>query len=234
MTGKIKHIMQQRVSKIKAIRNPPGFTLIELLVVIATIAIVIAILFPAFGRIRDSALRIKCLSNLKQIGVGLRMYMDTENDSILPTAPSYFGWLDKDEYDRAFRVLEPYLDAAPPVITTSLVTTGPPWSCPSENAYSSVIGYGYDYQAGMFMNNWRTGRVDSGLARIYTLIYESGHNRYVDHVFRDLSSCAHESIAPVGFEGENALFFDGHADWAMITTGNLPRDPRECQPRQLR
>ncbi len=51
-----------------------GFTLIELLVVIAIIAILAAILFPVFARAREKARQTSCLSNLKQISLGLLMY----------------------------------------------------------------------------------------------------------------------------------------------------------------
>jgi len=51
-----------------------AFTLIELLVVIAIIAILAAILFPAFARARENARRASCQSNLKQIALGIKQY----------------------------------------------------------------------------------------------------------------------------------------------------------------
>ena len=55
-------------------RRINGFTLIELLVVVAIISILAAILFPVFARARENARRSSCMSNMKQIGLGIMMY----------------------------------------------------------------------------------------------------------------------------------------------------------------
>src|SRR5262245_17847067 len=85
-----------------------GFTLIELLVVIAIIAILAAILFPVFAQAREKARAISCLSNQKQIGLGLAMYVQ-DFDECFPMA-DYFtdrgAWQDQHEWPD---VVYPYI-----------------------------------------------------------------------------------------------------------------------------
>src|SRR4051812_37446660 len=60
-----------------------GFTLIELLVVIAIIAILAAILFPVFAKVREKARQTTCSSNMKQLGLALTQYVQ-DNDETFP------------------------------------------------------------------------------------------------------------------------------------------------------
>ncbi len=72
-------------------KSDRGFTLVELLVVMAALGILAGLLFPVLGAAKDKARRTDCLSNLRQINAGLRMYSDDSSD-VSPTTKTNWGW----------------------------------------------------------------------------------------------------------------------------------------------
>jgi len=112
-----------------------GFTLIELLVVIAIIAILAAMLFPVFARARESARKMQCLSNVKNIAMAIQLYL-TDYDRLLPGEhdPAVIaifadrGCGDFYSNNLALRA-NPYL--RPPVILDEYTKNRDIWKCPS-------------------------------------------------------------------------------------------------------
>ena len=136
-------------SNVKPERARNGFTLIELLVVIAIIAILAAILFPVFARARGNARRASCMSNEKQIALGMMQYTQDYDEKL----PLYSNVPAINVYWPA--VIQPY------VKSTQLFT------CPESpnriytGSSAGVAGYGYNpyLWAGIVNGVWTPWRL---------------------------------------------------------------------------
>jgi prepilin-type N-terminal cleavage/methylation domain-containing protein/prepilin-type processing-associated H-X9-DG protein len=127
-------------------RRRSGFTLIELLVVIAIIGILAAMLFPVFARARESARKIQCLSNVKNIALAFQMYL-TDYDAFPPSEHSsqVQSWFNSHDGNGGecctcccyADFQNPYLKA--PVVLDEYIKNRDVWDCPSSRFHSSFI-----------------------------------------------------------------------------------------------
>jgi len=109
-----------------------AFTLIELLVVIAIIAILAAILFPVFAQAKAAAKKTSCLSNAKQLGLGVLMYMGDSDDVFIPVkncdqeGGAACGWWPADYNNRDWPyTVQPYLKTTTRAARSSTVRQSP-------------------------------------------------------------------------------------------------------------
>ena len=97
-------------------RNKPGFTLIELLIVISIIAVLMALLLPAVQSAREAARRMRCVNNLKQLGLGLLNYESTHGalppQQVLRFSPNGASVAWKSTWGVTSRIV-PYLEQGP-------------------------------------------------------------------------------------------------------------------------
>lgn len=133
-----------------------AFTLIELLVVIAIIAILAAILFPVFAQAKEAAKKSQSLSNVRQIGTGMHLYMG-DNDDVTPS--TYI--IDTKSVD-IYQTFQPYLKnmdvffspvhdvrmASP--VNCNNADTVPGAYVPTGRNADRCLGYGYNWGFGIW------------------------------------------------------------------------------------
>jgi len=150
-----------------------GFTLIELLVVIAIIAILAAILFPVFAQAREKARQAGCLSNTRQIGTAVSMYVQDYDETFpfsddfgnppfkikgSPIQGGYRYWGDE---------IFPYVKnsgASGLAAGQGTGDYGPVQRCPSASNW--YTGYGYNINLGYYPSGQLDGKVSTDPTRV--------------------------------------------------------------------
>lgn len=205
-----------------------GFTLIELLVIIAIISLLAAILFPVFGRARENARRISCLSNLKQIGIGMLQYLQDYDE----VYPMHFNGP-----ERWPQMMHPY------------VKSMQVYQCPSRPGFTYTGNYATAGQIAYGMNYWLNSYYYPSMAekgiKVATVQRTSEtvwiaeingvplgsdpalvneyqcYPSYFGRIYNPASTTYGFDAAPEAkgrlatrhFEGVNVVWADGHAKW---------------------
>ena len=211
-----------------------GFTLIELLVVIAIIAILAAILFPVFARARAKARQTQCLSNLKQLSLGMIAYA-TDYDQLLPmwmdlacniyatppgTKPTDADApaTDPPEYTSWDTALEPYLKNQQILI------------CPDNplGQADNIRGYAQP----VYVSGAGTEQMPSATDTV--LLTEKGAyvvGAWSDAAMENFYQMGSGQIYPDDMNkmphvgGKNFAFVDGHVKWFGASAGPFDSDP---------
>ena len=203
-----------------------GFTLIELLVVIAIISILASMLFPAFSRAREQARKTVCISNLRQIGLGIMQYTQ-DYDEMYPVGyPFWFAALTtppapltalpgKDEY--LIETVNPYLKSYQI------------WDCPSwKGRYNGNDLYrgNYSYVFSDANNVIGNGMIaPKALAALGTpseslmLFCGTSPEQTDPSMLNAHSGIKDEQWVTGSLGGTSLLYADGHAKYRVLTKG---------------
>ncbi|BCM93760.1 hypothetical protein IAD21_05651 [Abditibacteriota bacterium] len=217
-----------------------AFTLIELLVVIAIIAILAAILFPVFSRARENARRASCQSNLKQMALSLKQYIQ-DYDERYPNlstgagAPGPYGWVDTMQpYIKSMQIVQCPSDTTEPgtgagaagytdyYINAALGNTG--------TATSPVYNVGGISEAAIENSSLTILLADGSGASAYSTARYRGNGYTVEGA----TAVTAPGYGPVGgglvtsgsiyqkhLEGFNLAFVDGHVKWSKTDAGSV-------------
>lgn len=201
-----------------------GFTLIELLVVIAIISILASMLFPAFSTARESARRSVCVSNQKQIGLGIMMYTQDYDEAYPSGFPFFFT---EEKVTELGFTKDAYLsNVVNPYIKSEQI-----WSCPSwKGRYSALYVGNYSFITSDVNNVIGVPSLRNAISLAgvqeptkYPLTFcgiapqQSAPDKSSMNAHTALDDAKWDTGAILG--GESILFADGHAKYIPMNRG---------------
>jgi prepilin-type N-terminal cleavage/methylation domain-containing protein/prepilin-type processing-associated H-X9-DG protein len=196
-----------------------GFTLIELLVVIAIIAILAAILFPVFGRARENARRSSCQSNLKQIGLGVKQYVQDYDEKFpLQGVNAQVGWaIAIQPYIKSTQLFQCPSETNPPANVDPTVTASYGNAGFSDYWYNQNLSNQSEASLNFISNTLMNGDGTNGAAN-YGMIGTGATSLNVPADGTATGSVFNRSTASTDYagrhlEGANFSYADGHVKW---------------------
>ncbi len=207
-----------------------AFTLIELLVVIAIIAILAAILFPVFAQARSAAKKTACLSNTRQIGIGLSMYMTENDDQIFffahavdlsRTSPTPYG---ATRENRWWNQIQPYVKNLDILKSPSDGIQKPH---PLEDGLAGRPLVKRSYVANRAAEGLNLSSVEEAsdivVVTLKNGIYDDSWYEPPKNLYNKTATTPPVLWLDGQSGGVNNTFFDGHAKW--LAKGKLLADP---------
>lgn len=207
-----------------------AFTLIELLVVIAIIAILAAILFPVFAQAKVAAKKTQCLSNTRQLGIGLMMYMHDNDDQIFffghaldlsRTSPTPYG---ATRENRWWNQIQPYIKSLDILKSPSDSLQKPH---PLEDGQNGRPLVKRSYVANRAAEGLNYTAIDQ-ISEIVVVtlkngIYDDSWYEPPKNLYNKTATTPPVLWMDAQAGGVNNTFFDGHAKW--MSKGILLSDP---------
>ena len=218
-------VIQETLRESDYMNQKRAFTLIELMVVIAIVGILAALLMPTLGRAKAASRRTQCLSNLKQVGLAIRLYAEDCADQ-LPALPS------PNPYPNGVgayykQLVKSYLGLSGAAAPTEQI-----FICPSDHTYSTQVGHAFTsytfngYEVGV-------GAIDRITGKRLTNIKNPSGGVFAGEVSAFFGGSWHPVVIQSAYlDAKNVLsFVDGHAgNTAIYWNGVEDSDPASYEP----